>query len=346
MWTPVDWTRAKDHRCVVKHALRACLAIGLWFLSSCSKENSVAAGGPTGGVGQQCQLAEQCGASAVCALGFCRLGCTIDAECAQGSLCVGDQPPYGCSTPAEGACSAAAPCPAGLECGIDGRCRHACATNADCPRNEHKCVAGTCASTSEPGAETTWFACLEGEEACVSRDASGAPTVVPKSTTQPRDYCFIGGSCPANDDTCARRLWAQNDVGDSIGTYTTAREASVHVICNVVGPGWQVLKDCGSWGYCVSALPVNTECFTAKTPPLPSAYCGGWAGDQKCEEKFLAAEQCFDAQQVPTAERDCWSGFPAPTCCEGNEPVCQDGATGTCAAPYFNADSPGASCTP
>jgi len=31
--------------------------------------------------------------------------------------------------------------------------------DADCPRNEHLCLAGTCVSRTEPGADQTWLAC-------------------------------------------------------------------------------------------------------------------------------------------------------------------------------------------
>lgn len=119
--------------------------------AGCSKSNNVSTdnGGPASGA--QCSGAgdEGCGVGSVCVLGQCRHGCTNDAECPQGSICVGDRPPYGCTTEEESACTSNEDCPTGLDCGIDGKCRHACELDEDCPRNEHHCIGFTCVSDAE-----------------------------------------------------------------------------------------------------------------------------------------------------------------------------------------------------
>lgn len=136
--------------------LFACgfLVFGVVTVSACSKENNVAQNTNVAG-GDQCAGAgdQGCGVGSVCVLGKCRHGCTNDVECPQGSICVGDRPPYGCTTAEEGACSASAPCPTGLKCGLDGMCRHPCETSTNCPRNEHVCAAGTCLGKSEKDAD-------------------------------------------------------------------------------------------------------------------------------------------------------------------------------------------------
>lgn len=150
--------------------LGALLAVG-----ACSKENTIQQTAGGAGVGAQCSGPgdKGCGVSAVCVLGFCRAGCTTDAECEKGALCVGNQVPYGCTLSSENSCTTSSDCVAGLQCGIDGRCRHGCTTENDCPRNEHSCIAGTCVSASEQGAQGTWFACEEGARSCGGTTSEG-----------------------------------------------------------------------------------------------------------------------------------------------------------------------------
>ncbi|HVJ14585.1 MAG TPA: hypothetical protein VM686_04055 [Polyangiaceae bacterium] len=265
-------------------ALGASSLVTLMTAWGCSKENNVSMGDIE--VGQECMETADCGPSAVCTLGVCRVGCTNDAECPQETLCVGDQPPYGCTTLDEGACSSANPCPTSLTCGIDGRCRTECAENEDCPRNDQECVSGTCVSHSEAGADETWFACREGEEACVT--AEGVPTWgVPLSTAialavEGPDHdvanCFMTpeGCPPGSDEDCSRYTYTYPAVGGN----SPPEVASVHVMCNVTGPGWQVLADCGTWTSCVNAMSASLVggsydyvCSTAENPPLKSEVC-------------------------------------------------------------------------
>ncbi len=137
---------------------------------ACSKTNNVDQSTKLA-VGEQCGRPDDpgCGVGAVCVLGFCRQGCTTDAECAQGAICVGDMPPFGCSLPAELACSSSQPCESeALDCGIDGVCRLPCEQDTDCSRNEHHCIAGTCVGDGERDYDTTWAACPEtGAAQCV-----------------------------------------------------------------------------------------------------------------------------------------------------------------------------------
>lgn len=279
---------------------------------ACSKENNITTNNAA--LGQQCDAADDCGPSAVCVLGLCRQGCTNDGACPQGTLCVGDRAPLGCTTAEEGACSSAKPCPTGLACGIDGRCRNACAARVDCPRNEQDCVAGTCVSRSEPDAEKTWFACQEGDEACVtfSKERGGTlAEAIERAVKGPENdvnECEIEG-CKATDGSCTRKVYTPG-----LGGYSDRDEANVHVLCNVTGPGWQVLADCKSWGYCITALPSSSfggtqgdhVCKTAKKPPLPSAACGTWYGDAICQPESTLGV-----------------------------PVCQDGVVGECSAPFW-----------
>jgi len=138
-------------------------------VAGCSKDNEVDASKNTaGGLGNQCSgLGDpSCGTSGVCVLGYCRLGCLTDGECEQGALCVGDREPYGCQLPDELSCDEEHPCNVGLACGIDGKCRLSCDETSDCPRNEHQCIARTCVSRSEAGADSTWFSCQTGALQC------------------------------------------------------------------------------------------------------------------------------------------------------------------------------------
>src|SRR5688572_5016558 len=134
--------------------------------AACEKTNNVDQS-VTADVGDQCGGPGDpgCGVGAVCALGYCRHGCTTDAECPQGAICIGDMPPYGCSLPAEIACLSSQPCAAtGLACGIDGVCRLPCETDSDCSRNEHRCIAGSCVSQGERDFAT--WGCETGTNRC------------------------------------------------------------------------------------------------------------------------------------------------------------------------------------
>jgi len=147
--------------------LAATIAIVAASAGGCSRTNNVDQSTELD-VGQQCSGPDDkgCGQGAVCALGFCRLGCTTDAACPQGAICVGDQAPFGCSLPAELACSSSQPCASSaLECGIDGVCRLPCKADADCSRNEHHCIAGSCVGDGER-AYPTWSACAVGATRC------------------------------------------------------------------------------------------------------------------------------------------------------------------------------------
>jgi hypothetical protein len=156
------------------HQLMVALAAMTLGGLACTKENNIAVtnddpdastkGGAS--IGQQCTGPQDkgCGVGAVCALGYCRSGCTTDAECLQGSICIGDRVPFGCALPAELACSSSQPCKAPLTCALDGKCRNGCTATSDCLRNEQTCIAGSCVSAADP--DKRWSACTEGESAC------------------------------------------------------------------------------------------------------------------------------------------------------------------------------------
>lgn len=159
--------------------LCAMLVLGA---AGCSTSNEVdqSATNPAGGeVGSQCAGDDSCGVGARCVLGYCRAGCTNDIECPPGALCVGTAAPFGCLLPQELDCSTEADCAGGLTCGIDGKCRLPCGIDSDCSRNEHVCIAETCVGENEPGAEHTWFACLEGQRFCrAEREVAECHTVL------------------------------------------------------------------------------------------------------------------------------------------------------------------------
>ena len=142
--------------------------------SACSKENTVDASTHVeSGIGAQCSAKDDpaCGVAAVCALGWCRSGCTTDAECPQGALCVGDTPPFGCQLPQDAVCSSAQPCKAPLVCGLDKTCRMPCKVSKDCPRNDQECYAGVCVGDSEKGeAAVSYHSCEDGALRCSGDD--------------------------------------------------------------------------------------------------------------------------------------------------------------------------------
>lgn len=182
------WVRTRR---VVGASLNFVVAIAV--AQGCSKENTVDASQHSNSVGQQCTGPgdQGCGVAAVCALGFCRLGCTTDSECPQGALCVGDHPPFGCSLPSELACSSSQPCSAPLTCGLDGKCRWPCQVREDCPRNEHQCIAHVCVAPDDPNPK--WFECSEGQTTCGNEITGEA-------------FDPLGGLCPES----ARERWQCN----------------------------------------------------------------------------------------------------------------------------------------
>jgi len=171
--------------------------LSLTLLAACSKENSVDAdGSPAQQVGQQCSGGDDlgCGEGARCVLGYCRHGCTDDDACPQGSICVGTSEPFGCTLESEGSCSLSRPCPAGLFCGIDGRCRIPCQMDQDCPRNEHQCIAGACVGEGESGYEESWGECPDEQLIDCVGDGVGSRGREVCNVTAPGWQPF--GECP------------------------------------------------------------------------------------------------------------------------------------------------------
>ena len=221
-----------------------------WLLAlvvtiGCSKDNSVDQSTNVDGFGSQCSSDDECGVNSRCVLGFCRLGCTTDAECDRGSICVGTSAPYGCTLPEEGACSESEPCPTGLICGLDQQCRLPCVEDVDCPRNEHRCAAGTCIGESEPDSEL-WFQCEVGAQAC-SRGGAPRPS---ENDFNGCDWCGFP-SCAYEEPYFAH--CGQPDIG------CCEHEGNMWMICNTIGPGWQVLRECGSEQACIDAMVSRTQ---------------------------------------------------------------------------------------
>ncbi len=147
----------------------------------CSKENEVDAdpagdggSGVPGAIGSQCSGADDpaCGVASVCVLGYCRSGCTTDVECPQGTICIGETPPYGCQLPQDLACNDTdKKCVEPLVCGLDKTCRMPCEESKDCPRNEHICIARACVGESEKGeGAVAMRGCTTGERRCGEGD--------------------------------------------------------------------------------------------------------------------------------------------------------------------------------
>ncbi len=153
------------------------MTLVLAFFMGCSKENEVDAdptgdggSGVPGAIGSQCSGTDDpaCGVASVCVLGYCRSGCTTDVECPQGTICIGETPPYGCQLPQDLACNDTdKTCVEPLVCGLDKTCRMPCQVSKDCPRNEHVCIAGACVGESEKGeGAVAMLSCPTGDRRC------------------------------------------------------------------------------------------------------------------------------------------------------------------------------------
>lgn len=340
--------------------LLLCLALG----SACSKDNEVdASGGTPSGIGAQCSGANDpgCGVGAVCVLGYCRSGCTTDAECPQGALCLGSEPPFGCSLKSELSCKdGGTSCEAPLVCGVDGKCRFPCQKDADCPRNEHLCLGGTCVARSEPGAESTWLTCsgttdkilstalrcfLEGDASaalqscnqqapgwvtikqcnCTNADTSGWPDPPGRFASWCRACTHFDSQvdCSAPQQACASDTACRKCVIDRYGPECEANEAFKAVArCGCKDTG--TIPDNIS---CRECADVYSGCFTL--PDSLAARCETLRDKDPALE--AACLQCIDQPSASDCAPPEVQEVFACTCASGCKVHCewQCPATGT-----------------
>lgn len=152
------------------------ILLTLPLLAACDKESSVnTSTRAQSGIGAQCTERNDpgCGPAAVCLFGYCRSGCTTDAECPQGTLCIGDVPPFGCQLPADSVCNDTdRKCAPPLVCAWEKTCRMPCKVSKDCPRNDQECRGGVCVGDAEKGdAAKLYRSCSEGATRCGSDGA-------------------------------------------------------------------------------------------------------------------------------------------------------------------------------
>ena len=98
---------------------------------------------------QSCALNSDCNAPLVCAFTSCHVECSSSRDCPNGARCVQSDKPYLiCQNETDIACTRNSDCPGIEVCGIDDKCRDACATDRDCPKDQ-SCRSGTCADKSD-----------------------------------------------------------------------------------------------------------------------------------------------------------------------------------------------------
>ncbi|MBX3182198.1 MAG: DUF1566 domain-containing protein [Polyangiaceae bacterium] len=324
-------------------------ALGALSAGGCSKDNHVSQSIQVE-VGKQCSGPEDtgCGPGGVCVMGFCRHGCATDAECPQGALCLGDRKPYGCSLPSEMACSSHQPCSTSLACAPDGKCRMPCSATAQCPRNEHTCIANVCVSSSESNF-SDWESCAAGDTYCegdvvmachVSRVGWGE---VQRCTAATRTSCVEGAcvgwectpgaaSCQGNQpQRCRADGLALEDHGQSCDQATCVEGACEPWVCD---PG-AVFCDGNSSVICAtdglseasrSACAAGERCVMGGCEPTACApgevICNGrqrricnTSGDGFVDDGALCAEGCVGGSCVD------WVCQPQSIFCDGNERV-------------------------
>ena len=152
--------------------LAGAAVLVLLAFAACSKSNNVTRSErdlSTDNIGEACDANDAgfCGGG-VCIAGRCRQKCGTDAECS-GNICFGGGrwgagrlPPRRRSCLLDGEpCSTAL-----LTCALDESCRIPCSDALPCPRNDQKCIAGSCFGSLEEGdkpweCETGSFRCSD-----------------------------------------------------------------------------------------------------------------------------------------------------------------------------------------
>lgn len=125
-------------------------------------------------VGGDCVLSSDCEGELVCAFRHCHEACVTSADCAGDERCVSADTVKVCRLALEASCTLHSDCPEPLVCGLDGTCRNACQTDADCLVDERCAAEHVCAWPSEPGAGVGAGAL---GSACVSNSGCAAPAI-------------------------------------------------------------------------------------------------------------------------------------------------------------------------
>jgi hypothetical protein len=106
------------------------------------------------GVGVACVTSANCNSSLTCAMNRCHYLCQGTNLCPSGQSCVNTGSGPVCQLPVEALCDGSVPCPGGLVCAVDYRCRAGCGSDSDCTPGQ-KCAGGVCADSSDlnPGGQ-------------------------------------------------------------------------------------------------------------------------------------------------------------------------------------------------
>lgn len=288
---------------------RVWTLVGLGLLvvpGGCSKDNEIdASTNIVGAVGNQCSAPDDpaCGAWAVCVLGWCRLGCTTDAECAHGALCIGDAPPFGCQLPQDAVCGAEQPCKAPLYCGLDHTCRMPCKESKDCPRNEQECHAGVCVGDSEKGeAAKQYRSCTDGDTRCGSDSApcgggdceiQGCNSVAPgwaavESCTGDKAFCLDAHCVGVHPEDPGALVQVTNPAGGTYGIDATevTRAQYAKFVLEKEGDASGQPPECAwnaSYVSCCDWPPVDRQDYPVTCVDWCDAYAYcKWAGKRLC----------------------------------------------------------------
>jgi len=103
-----------------------------------------------GVLGAACTLNGDCNSPLSCIMNTCHYLCQNTNVCPAEQSCLKTSTGSVCQLPAEAGCDSATPCPVGLLCATDARCRAVCKSASDCTAGQ-TCVGGVCADKSDLG---------------------------------------------------------------------------------------------------------------------------------------------------------------------------------------------------
>ena len=266
-------------------------------------------------IGQDCLVNSDCKQPFKCAFELCHAECEESRDCPAGARCVAAARPYKvCQLEEERRCQRTRDCPEGLICGVDGECRDACESDAQCVTNQ-RCVGGTCADEDElddegqlpvasgqvdrvEGAPCTYFSDCAGvllcrEQICVPECRADKDCSEGSACREGR--CALDGSQPK---ACDYNSDCLTDEGIDVGE----RCLRGRCLCQCVedrdcGKG-QVCDDCG----CVAGpntCRLNSDC------KKPGEICRDNQCDCECKANADCGENrrcdgcgCVDALDV------------------------------------------------
>ena len=149
---PVGLVCAADQRCRKSCQTAAeCLAgQGCSTSGACADSNDLDGNGQIveSGVGVVCVTSAGCNSSLTCAMNRCHYSCQSTNLCPSGQSCVNTGSGPVCQLPVEALCDGSVPCPGGLVCAVDYRCRAPCGSASDCTPGQ-KCAGDVCADSGD-----------------------------------------------------------------------------------------------------------------------------------------------------------------------------------------------------